>query len=514
MSNLPSAACRFLYALLAVIVPLAVRPAVAQQLDLDRLEDLVRAEMIAWNVPGLGLAVVHGDSVLMAKGFGIRDVARPQPVDDATLFAIGSTTKAFTAAAAALLVGTGRLDWEDRAAGRLPGFALRDPYATREITLRDLLAHRSGLPMANLMWLTGLHDREALLDRVRHLEPASSFRSRFGYQNVLYLAAGEIIGRAAGTGWSEFVTERLFAPLGMSRSRTSRAGLAGDGNVASPHVRVGDGVRPVPPRDIDAIGPAGSIHSSAGDMARWLVMQLGDGTVRGRRIIDAEALAETRRSQIPLRVPGLERLYPFARSVSYAMGWVVSDYRDRTLLDHGGGIDGMTALVALMPEEDLGVAILTNVQLRTPLYWLLYPLLDQWLGAAPDDWSGRFRQAEAEIDAFLAAERPRAAGTRPALVPAGYTGRYRSAPLGEVVVGIEDGALAWRFGHMSGRLEHWHHDTFRVHWTSVAWTSAAGPGWLTFRLGADGAVADVVLEATPGERWTFERLPEVARGAR
>jgi CubicO group peptidase (beta-lactamase class C family) len=496
------------FALVAsMFLSFSATPLQAQEIPSAAIEARIEAYLADWGIPGLSLALVQGDSILV-RGFGVRRIGESERIDGQTLFAIGSTTKAFTSAAAALLVGEGRLGWDDPVVAHLPGFTLYDPWMTREITLRDILAHRSGLPMANPMWQGGQLDADELLERLRHLKPMTGFRETFTYQNVLYLAAGRIIAEVAGTTWAEFVERRLFSPLGMTRSRTGSRGLEGVANVASPHAVFEGEVIPVPYRYIEAVGPAGSILSTGADMARWLRFQLGEGEIDGRRLVDAESLIETRRPQTVIRLEGpLELFYPGAHRLEYGMGWIVSDHRGLQVLDHAGGIDGMTSLVALVPEAELGIALLTNLQTPTPPYGLLYELLDVLLGHEPVDRTIEFRDLAVAVEGMIATEPPRASGTRPTLPPDAYEGSYASELLGIARVLLEDERLVFRLGSFVGALEHWHHDTFRAEWTDLAWRSAAGAGWITFRLSRDGTISDLEIAFTPGESWTFERMP-------
>lgn len=491
---------------------LAAPAAAIQRPGLADLETRIERIRQAWEIPGLAVAVVRNDSILLVRGFGVREIGRPTPVDEATLFAIGSTTKAFTSTALAMLVGDGLLGWDDPVVDHLPDFRLADPWVTRQITIRDLLAHRSGLPMANLMWLTGQHDADALVERLRHLEATAGFRTTLAYQNVLYLVAGRILAARTGVPWDRFVAERLLAPIGMARTRTGVSGLAEVGNVATPHARIEGAVDIVPYRDIDALGPAGAILSGAADMARWLRFQLADGAVGGRRLVEREALRETRRPQIVMRPEGpLAAFYPDAGAgLAYAMGWVVSRYRGVTMLDHGGGIDGMTSLVALVPEQRLGVAMLMNLQTVAPPYWILYPVLDHLLGHDPVDRTAGFRALAEQVERMVSAEPPRIADTRPSRAMESYVGEFIHPTLGRAQIVLENGTLVFRMGRLSGRLEPWHFDTFRVPWTDRAWRAAAGPGWVTFRLDREGRVSGFAFSAVPGEAWTFERVEQQA----
>jgi len=497
---------------LAAIVPCFVlvvpRGGAGQTVDSAAVDAIVERARSAWDIPGVGLAIVQGDSVLLAKGYGVREIGRPDSVDGHTLFAVGSASKAFTATAVGILVDEGALAWDDRVVDRVPGFVLHDPWVTGAITIRDLLAHRSGLPMANLQWLSGLHSRQELVHRLRFLELEGGFRAALSYQNVLYAAVGLAIEKASGSSWDAFLSERILRPVGMQRTRTTADDITHLANVAAPHARVDGEIQTVPWRDIDPVGPAGSIVSSARDMARWLAFQSGDGAADGVRILSASTLAETRVPQIAVRREGvLAHFYPDARLLAYGLGWMISDYRGRAVVDHPGGIDGMTSVVALLPQERVGVTILTNLQTSVPPYAILYPLLDLLLDRQPVDRSADFLAVEEELSTLVAGAAERVAGTTPSLPLEEYAGRYTSAPLGAADVAVEGSRLVFRHGRFSAPLERWHFDTFRAPWTDRAWRAAAGSGWIRFHLGADGGVEGLFLEAIPGERWEFAREP-------
>lgn len=500
-------------------------PAAIDPDDIDRTIESLRAE---FGVPGVAVAVVRGDSVAHARGYGVRRMGgdggearrdggqdHDDPVDEHTLFAIGSATKAFTATLIGTLVDEGLLGWDDSVADRLPGFRLRDPATTAGLTIRDLLAHRSGLPPANLMWLTSPStDPDTLLHRLRRLEPAAGFRSAFTYQNLLYVAAGRIAEEVSGRPWKVLLSERLLRPLGMARTTATPGDLVDLPNVATPHVLVDGAARSVPYRDIDHVGPAGSIHSSAADVARWLRFLLAGGTWAGKRLIEEATLAETTTPQMVVPPdPVMAAFHPVARLQAYGMGWFISDFHGTTLLAHGGGIDGMSALMAWVPEAELGVAILTNLQTATPPTWIfgmLYGVLDAALGAEPTDW----RTPAASLDALFiemmggGAEPERVAGTRPSHGLDAYTGTWTSPTLGEAAIALENDRLVFRHGTLTSTLEHWHYDTFRARWEDVAWRTAAGSGWITFRLDRSGTPAELELVAIPGEAERFVRADD------
>lgn len=476
----------------------------------DATVERIRAEV---GVPGVAIAVVRGDAVVLARGYGVRDLAGGEAVDAHTLFAIGSATKSFTATLIGTLVDDGLLGWDDRVVDRLPEFSLRDPWVTGHMTLRDLLSHRSGLPPANVSWLTTNPSPETLIHRLRYLEPTAGFRAAFAYQNVLYLAAGRIAEGVTGRRWDDLVVERLLAPIGMVDTRTGVAALSGLSNVAVPHVLVDGEVVAVPYRNLDAVAPAGALNSSASDLAKWLRFLVAGGEVEGERLIERATLRETRTPQVVVPAdPVMAAFHPAARVQSYGLGWFVSDFHGRTLVAHGGGIDGMSALVAWIPEEELGVAILTNLQTPAPvwIYGILYGILDPLLGVAPTDWEAPAQRVTELVESmFLGRPAPERVPDAPAsLAVAGYTGAYVNDTLGETTVALESGRLVFRLGTLQGVLEHWHHDTFRVSWQDTAWRSTAGSGWITFRLGRDGGIEGLDLEAIPG---AVERLVLVQR---
>lgn len=479
----------------------------AQEIDLRHVDAAIEDIRAEERIPGVALAIVHRDSVLKSGGYGVREVGRSEPVDENTFFAIGSATKAFTAVTTATLVDQGLIRWDDRVRDRLPGFVLENPFMTAEITIRDLLAHRSGLPPADLMWLTSSHPADTLLHRLRWIEPSAGFRSTFSYQNVLYLAAGRVLEKATGQKWEDLVAARVLAPLGMLRTNTSVRALSGDANFASPHAIVDDVVTPVPYRNIDSVKPAGSINSTASDLAQWLRFLLADGVIRGEQLVSAVSLRQTWIPQIVVPSdPVMHAFHPAARLQAYGLGWFVSDFHGRTLVAHGGGIDGMSALVAWIPEEELGVAILTNLQSSTPPVWLfgmLYSVLDPALGVAPTDW----RTPAQELRKLFSnqAEPERKPNTRTSLPIGAYAGRYESRVLGKADVSVAEHRLAFSYGTLRGSLEHWHYDTFRVTWYDPVLRSAAGPAWITFRLNPSGTVQALELIVIPGETERLER---------
>jgi CubicO group peptidase (beta-lactamase class C family) len=490
---------RSVASLLAAItapVPRADRATAQEQLlaDLDRH---VAEAMREWQVPGLALAIVRDGEVIHLRGYGTRTAGAAEPVDERTLFGIGSTTKAFTAAAVAMLVTDGRVGWDDPVARHVPGLQFYTPELTREITLRDLLSHRTGLAGGDLLWLASGYERDEVLRRVRFLPPLWPLRTHFQYGNLTYLVAGAAVESASGRPWGEFVERRIFDPLGMTSSTTGVAALAGAANVASPHGIVDGAVRVVPRRDLENVAPAGAIYSSAADMARWVRFLLDGGAVDGRVLIDPAAMEAMHTPQI--RVPrdaSWRLLAPDSRTIHHGMGWYLRTHRRRQVVEHSGWIDGMSAAVALVPGERLGVVVLANVT-GTPLTrTLVNRVLDLQLTLRSRDWDTRllpaYRQSlqrqQAESDRAR-----RAAAVDEAPEPGRYAGTFADSLYGELRVTERNGRLTVRLGRgAEGDLTHQEGETFRVRWRD----HLLGAGTVTFQ--RDGRPAPRGVELRVG----------------
>ncbi len=476
----------------------------------EAVEAYIEQVMEEWALPGLAIAIVKDDSVGYVRGFGVREIGRPELVTPETLFIIASTSKAFTAAAIGALVDEGRMDWDDPVQRYLPWLRLADPWVSKEVTIRDLLAHRVGLAKnAGLVFRwTGRSRREGL-ELMTHWELASGFRSSYVYNNAMYLAAGEASAVAAGTSWDALIRERLFEPLGMERSSTSARELAEAENAAVPHILVDgnlvpDPVKPDPMLYFDNLGPAGSINSTVLDLAKWVRMQLGSGTFEGRRILSEATVAEMHAPQMV--EPGGWYHEVIENDFStYGLGWQIVDYRGRKVVLHDGLFRGTTSLVALLPEERLGVVVLANSRRgNRPSLALALRTFDEYTDGSIRDWSNEFlgkqieretREAEHRAD-WVASRRK---GTAPSIDLKGVIGHYANPKFGTIA--INDGTadlrklqLDW-FGprpKLQAVLEHWHLDTFRLSWNDPLedyWPAH----FATFEFDAQGNVSSVKL---------------------
>lgn len=485
-------------AALALGLPLALlaAPAGGQgPVPLDGFDGYVSEAMDAWGAVGLSVAVVADGRVVLEEGYGVRDLGRGEAVDASTLFAIGSTTKAMTAAALGMLVDEGKVGWDDRVTDHLPWFRLHDAWATREVTVRDLLTHRAGLPNADYLWYEQDADARDILERLRRVEPGYSIRSGFIYQNLMYAAAGEVIAAASGESWASFIRGRIFEPLGMDRSVTTLVEVGDRRNVASPHEMVDGEVRAIENASVDPVAAAGSIWSSAHDMARWVGFLLrGCVTEGGEALLESATCEELFTPQTVVDAG----FYPTARLTdphwtTYGLGWFQHDYEGRKVDFHTGSIDGMIAIVGLLRDDGVGVVVLGNrdhVELR---HALMYRVFDLYDADPPRDWSSELLALYGELgarrdSAVAEAEASRVAGTSPALPPERYAGTYSDPLYGTVVVSRSEDGLRLRYGRLEGPLAHWHFDTFRVRWT----TEWRGTRLVTFRLDPRGDV--VALE--------------------
>ena len=496
------------------------------QPTLDSVVERVRKD---FDVPGIAVAVVHDGKVVHAKGYGVRKLGEPAPVTPNTLFGIASNTKAMTAAALAILVDEGKIQWDDQVVKHMPAFQMYDPYVTREMTVRDLLVHRSGLGLGagdRMFFPSSDLSREEIVRRLRFVKPASSFRSRYAYDNILYLVAGQLIPAVTGKSWDDFLRERIHLPLGMTATRTGAGALRPGDEIATPHAPAGGKLQPIPPTNLDNNAPAGAVQSSIGDMSRWVMLQLNRGELDGKRLFSERRSREmwSPHTIIPASDPRNQALAAVKPMFSaYGLGWMVSDYRGRQLVWHTGGLAGMVTRVTLVPDRKLGIIVLTNQESGGAFNAITYTVLDHYLGAAAADWPQVFlevakkRVADAEA-AVRKASAKRNAASRPALQLSAYAGRYRDAWYGDVLVEERDGKLRIRFTHsplLAGALEHWQHDTFVARWDDRTLLADA---YVTFSLKPDGAVDEVKMAAvSPLTDFSFDfhdlLLKPVARDA-
>jgi len=472
----------------------------------DDLDRYIEASMKAWSVPGLAIAVVDDDRVVLVRGYGVREQDGSAPVDADTVFAIGSVTKSFTATALAMLVAEEKLDWDDPVTDHLPGFRLYDRYLTEQVTVRDLLTHRAGLPRGDLIWYGSGKTRAEIVANLRFLEPEWGFRERFGYQNLMYIAAGQLIPNLDGYGWDAFITQKLLRPLGMARATTSVLELDRVANKAAPHAKIDGRITTIPWRNLDNAAAAGAINASARDMTRWLQFNLGAGELEGTRLLPVAGYRELITPQTVVRLEGRYRYFFFdANMAAYGLGWFLHDHYGAMVITHGGAIDGMRAELAILPGQKRGLVVLTNMEDTLLPTAIKNRLLDHWLGRDPRDWSGDLREIYAQLAEVRDREEAvregrRRKDTNPDFQKADLAGTYRHPFYGEVVVSDGENGLHLRFSPaLAGAMEHWQYDSYRVRWEE----KRMGTEFAVFHGNADGDVVSLVLE-TIG---TFRRQP-------
>lgn len=435
------------------------QPALAQATEpYPGLDAYITKAAQDWNIPGLAVAIVRNDSVLYTKGYGTLGLADHAPVTDRTMFEIGSSSKSFTATAIAMLVSDGTMRWDGLLTDYLPDFRMYDPVANTSVTIRDALSHRSGIARGEFVWVGAGISRAEVLHRVRFLKPETPFRSRWSYQNMMFLAAGEAAGKAAGSSWDELVRQRIFVPLGMTASATTYKEYA-NSNTATAHGRDHDTTFIRPRFDAEDIAPAGSIVSNAVDMAQYLRFQLNDGVVNGKRLVSSAALRETHTPQMIIGAGGPGGDSATTHFNTYGFGWIIQDYRGQLVWQHGGNTTGMTTAMGMMPKKKFGVVVLSNMG-QAPLPDLLRQyIFDRELGAPMRDVSAMayarsMTQRRLADSAAKAQEALRPAGAQAPLPLAAYAGTYADSLYGRVNVTLKDGHLVLARGDWTGPLNY------------------------------------------------------------
>ena len=449
---------------------LAAAPALAQwPADLDAYIEKARVD---WDVPGLAVTVVKDGKLLVAKGYGVRTLGKPEPVDENTMFDIASVSKSFTATAIATLVDEGKMRWDDPVRRYLPQVEFSDPYRTAYVTIRDLLSHRVGVEPGNFMFRFTGYSTDEVLRRIRFLKEREPFRTTMLYSNVGYTATGEAAAAAAGVPFAELLRTRLIEPLGMTGSTV---GVPHDAspNHASPHAVFEGRQQPIDHTKALNILPANAVNSTPRDIAKWMLFQLGDGTWNGKRIVSPQSFAGLHSPQVIIPTTADMRA---ARGVNffagYALGWQVMDFRGHKLIWHSGSQDGMPVFMALLPDDHIGVMVMVNTWAAPTLHGALASrILDRLLGVAePRDWNaealaGYKRAVARESEARAATEKAHIPNAPPSRPLDAYAGTYVDPLYGDMTIAMENGALTLQFARgQRADLSPWNYDTFRVRW--------------------------------------------------
>ena len=491
-----------------------VLPASAQKIDkkLKSFEKYIEQARQDWNVPGVAVAIVKDGEIIYEKGFGVKSVDTNEPVDENTVFAVASNTKSVTAAALAILVDEGKINWDDKVQEYLPWFQLYDPYVSANLTIRDLLCHRSGLETfsGDLIWYGSNHSREEVLRRARFLEPAYGFREHFGYQNIMFLAAGEIIPVVTDQEWEEFVSERILSPLEMNNTYYSTSQLMSDVNKAMPHNTVNDNNVVIEYVNWDNIAPAGALVSSVHDWSQWMIAQMNMGMKDTTAIWSENEGHEMWAIQTPEAIsPGSRSLWPSKTFSGYGLGWELQNLHGVKIVSHGGGYDGMISRTLMIPEENMGIVVLTN-NISSIAYALTYAWADRYMGEEGQDWSELFLNfsksgQQAEEAERAAAEEARDKDSKPSLPLEAYAGTYGGEMYGNCEIRVVGDQLAFQFEPtplFRGTMRHWQYDSFQLNWGTQMMLP---PGTVQFILNPEGEIEEMIIDV-PNPDFDFTEL--------
>jgi CubicO group peptidase (beta-lactamase class C family) len=498
----------------AAATPPAATALPAQLQDFDAYVESVRRQ---FDVPGIAVAIVKDGKVVLERGYGVRELGKPEPVDGHTMFAIASNTKAFTATALSILADDGKLKLEDRVIEHLPWFRMSDPYVTGEMRIRDLLTHRSGLGLGAgdlLYWPGTDYTAEEVARRLRDVPLTGSFRNQYAYDNILYGVAQLVIEEASGISYEAFLRTRIFEPLGMDETRFNSDALRPGDNVATGHAKADfRDLKPAPRMSWSNVAGAGGLYSSVHDMTKWMRVQLDQGLIQDSASSgegdEAQRLFSEKRQQAmwslvtpfnigPPSVPELAAATP--KFGGYGEGWNITDYRGEKLVWHTGGWPGMVSRLTLVPEHELGVIVLTNAEVGSAFHAVTLRALDAFLDAPKTDWVAAYAASVAKAkgksdEDWQKHVSARDADSTPSLPLAKYAGTYRDPWYGDVSIRHEGKGLVMRFSRTAdlvGDLEHWQHDTFIVRWRE-RWLNA--DAFVNFALDHDGAIRELRMEA-------------------
>jgi CubicO group peptidase (beta-lactamase class C family) len=480
---------------LAVMLLFVVHTALAADIDSRAVDRIVQQAMASWKVPGAAVAIVKNDRVVYLKSFGVKELGKPEPVTTDTLFGIASTSKAFTTAAMAILVDEKKMVWDDPVRKYVDYFHLDDPCADSLVTLRDITSHRTGLGRHDEMWDNSLWSRQEVIRRIGAVELSRPIRSSYQYNNIMFMTAGEAVSSAAKMPWNDFIRARIFEPLGMTQTKTAMSDfLAADHAMGHRYDRKNDATVIQPPTDDENLGPAGAIKSSARDMAQWLRFQLNDGTIDGKRIVSAEALGETKRPQMVIRMSKeTSETYPETNILTYGLGWNVQDYRGELLVAHAGALNGFRTQVALLPSQRAGIVVLINSGRGGAGLAIHRAIADLILAKGSRDWSAYYlaldkSSAEHEEEVKREHEAKIHRDTKPSRELAAYAGTYENTAYGPATLSLENGSLVLRWNRLVVPLTHEQFDTF----AAVSERDDVDE-LVQFRLGTDGEVKTLTI---------------------
>jgi CubicO group peptidase (beta-lactamase class C family) len=490
--------------------------------ELNGFSEFVTDKMKEWKVPGLSVAIVKEGEVVFCEGFGLRDVGKGLKTTPETIFAIGSSSKAFTTMAMGILVDDGKLEWDKPVRNYLPTFKLLDSFATERMTPRDLVTHRSGLPRHDLMWYNSPFTRQEIFDRLEHLEPNKDFRTYFQYQNLMFMTAGYLAGQLTGSSWEQVVQERIFDSLEMDNSNFSVEKSKEAADFALPYNEKDDEIEEISFRNIDTVGPAGSINSNLTDMANWVLLHLGKGKFQDRQVISEGNLTQMHTPQMVIQsMPGMDI---FAKQdeighASYGLGWFIQHYRGHNLVHHGGNIDGFSAMVTLMPQDDIGVVVLSNLNGSQLPMILCFNVFDRLLGLDEIDWSQRIKEEVDKLKEAMEKSKEKSAAERKTDAPPShplkdYAGDFEHPGYGVISIALKDDKLAATYNSIDFPMEHYHYDIFEMTYElfdmsmKVSFFNDVKGNISTLALPLEPSVKDIVFTRMPEKGMTDKSFLE------
>ncbi len=481
-------------------VPQAITPA--------EIDKLVEKTMTTFDVPGIAVAIVKDGKMLFSKGYGVRSLKTGQPVDEHTLFGIASNTKAFTATALGMLIDEGKLRWDDKVVDYLPDFVLYDPYVTKDFTIRDLLTHRSGMGLGAgdlMIWPDGSDfTRTDIIHNLRYLKQVSPFRSKYDYDNNLYIVAGEVVAKVSGTSWEDFVRERILQPLDMKESATSFVRLRDSSNVIAAHAAVNGKVQVIDRTKSELMNAAGGIYSNVEDLGKWVIMHLNRGTFGPDKKNQLVSKNIHQDLWTPQTLMGVGTSPPYnSHFAAYALGFRVSDVKGYLEVSHTGGLAGMVTQITMYPELNLGIIVLTNQQVGAAFSAITNQIKDSYLGVTGMDWvktlADRVKKGDEEAARItgqvwddIAKQQASASGSKPN--PELFTGTYRDPWFGDIFIEMKDGRLwfrAKRSPGLTGELIFYKDQSYIAKWIDRSMDADA---FVYFQTGSDGKATGITMK--------------------
>lgn len=482
---------------LSFIWVLSVSNSIAQKIKLDSLDVFIHQLMEDFDLPGLSIGIIQNDSILYLKGYGIREIHKEPPVNENTIFGIGSISKSFTALTLGILVDEGKINWDDKVTTYLPYFELYNPYVTESFTIRDLLTHRSGLKSISggTLWYHSNYSRVDIIKRLKYLEPVSGYREKPAYQNVMYVVAGEIVREVTGISWDAFLKTRIFDKIGMNNSTSISAVRESNNNLAQPHIwnKAYQKVA-IKQEQGDNLAPGGFIYSSANEMANYIRLLLNDGVFGKDTIVSAKIINEIFKPQI---IYPRKRIPFYNEFTSYGLGWWLTPKNSHKIIEHSGGIDGMSANLVMVKDMNIGFIILTNEAEEPAKYLLTAKILEQVLEDKSYDIYNKVKEQRdnnLKSNKVSPNKKIKISNTLPSLELSSYIGVYNDKMYGDVMINqLTENELEISFSHSSifrGKLEHWHFDTFKIDWYDIR----VPDGFLTFDFNSNREILGITID--------------------